>query len=148
MSLDNILAVGAAAAGHLWLLLFGLALSIPILLVGSNLVAQLLGRVPLLVYAGALILVWTAVEMALKDHLIHKVYAVQMWQILAVALIAALIVVGLAQRQSQKMVSDTVASGAEQPAEADPSGNDPAASVGASSLAGADAHDHESAFPQ
>lgn len=148
MSLDNILAVGAAAAGHLWLLLFGLALSIPILLVGSNLVAQLLGRVPLLVYAGALILVWTAVEMALKDHLIHEVYAVQMWQILAVALIAALIVVGLAQRQSQQMVSDTVASGAEQPTEAAPSGNDPPASVGASSRAGADVHDHKSAFPQ
>ncbi len=148
MSLDNILAVGAAAAGHLWLLLFGLALSIPILLVGSNLVARLLGRVPLLVYVGALILVWTAVEMVLEDHLIHEVYAVQMWQILAVAVIAALTVVGLAQRQGQKMVGDAAVSGAEPPAEAAPRWSDPPASAGASSRAGANAQDHESAFPQ
>ncbi|MER3436808.1 MAG: tellurium resistance protein TerC [Chloroflexota bacterium] len=110
MSLDNILAVGAAAAGHLWLLLFGLALSIPILLVGSNLVARLLGRVPLLVYVGALILVWTAVEMAMKDRLIHEQYAVRAWQILAVALVAALVIVFLAQRHSRSMLAEHPAS--------------------------------------
>ncbi len=106
MSLDNILAVGAAAAGHLGRLLFGLALSIPILLVGSNLVARLLGRIPLLVYAGALILVWTAVEMVMKDRLIHEQYAARTWQVLAVALAAALLIVFLAQRRSHGMLAE------------------------------------------
>ncbi|MCA9864750.1 MAG: TerC family protein, partial [Thermomicrobiales bacterium] len=50
MSLDNILAVGGAAHGHLGLLIFGLMLSIPIILFGSELVARLLGRFPAVLY--------------------------------------------------------------------------------------------------
>jgi YjbE family integral membrane protein len=74
MSLDNILAVGATAEGNLWLLLFGLALSIPILLLGSSLVAQMLGRFPILVYIGAIVLVHTSVEMIFEDELVHAFY--------------------------------------------------------------------------
>jgi len=71
MSLDNILAVGGAAHGDIRLLLFGLLLSIPIILFGSSLVARLLGRVPALVYVGAVILVYTAVEMFFEDQVIR-----------------------------------------------------------------------------
>src|SRR4029079_4341779 len=53
MSLDNILAVGGAAHGNLALLLFGLALSMPIIMFGSNLVALLMNRLPWLVYLGS-----------------------------------------------------------------------------------------------
>jgi YjbE family integral membrane protein len=67
MSLDNMLAVGAAAEGHLWLLLFGLGLSIPILLFGSALIARLLGRYPILMWAGVIILLHTAVHMFFGD---------------------------------------------------------------------------------
>jgi YjbE family integral membrane protein len=76
MSLDNILAVGAEAEGNLWLLFFGLALSIPILLLGSGIVANMLGRYPILVYIGAIILVHTAVEMMTDDEIVHDVYDV------------------------------------------------------------------------
>lgn len=75
MSLDNILAVGGAAHGDLWLLLFGLALSIPILLFGSSLVARLMGRLPILVYIGAVILIITAVRMFFHDKIVHDAYA-------------------------------------------------------------------------
>lgn len=66
MSLDNILAVGGAAHGDVRLLLFGLLLSIPILLLGAELVARALGRVPALLYAGVFVLVHTAVGMIIE----------------------------------------------------------------------------------
>lgn len=71
MSLDNMLAVGGASRGNLWLLLFGLGLSIPILLLGSSLIARLIGRYPWLNFAGAAILVYTAMEMIFNDDIVH-----------------------------------------------------------------------------
>lgn len=71
MSLDNILAVGGAAHGDIWLLLFGLLVSIPILLLGSELVARVLGRAPALVYVGVLVLIHTAVSMIVEDGAVH-----------------------------------------------------------------------------
>jgi YjbE family integral membrane protein len=102
MSLDNILAVGGAAHGNLWLLLFGLALSIPILLLGSDLVARLLGRFPVLVYLGAVVLVWTAVHMILEDRLVHDWRAFALWEILAVAGVVAAVVVALGVRAQRR----------------------------------------------
>jgi YjbE family integral membrane protein len=98
MSLDNILAVGGAAHGNLWLLLFGLVLSIPILLFGSELVARLLGRYPFLVYIGAIVLVWTAVHMILEDKLVHDWRAFALWEVLAISAIVAAVVVAFGVR--------------------------------------------------
>lgn len=67
MSLDNILAVGGAARGSLWLLLFGLALSMPLITVGSGLVSWAMDRLPWLVYLGAGVLAWTAAAMMVDD---------------------------------------------------------------------------------
>lgn len=70
MSLDNILAIGGVARGHLVLLIFGLALSIGILMVGGSVVARLIDRFPWLTYAGSAILAWTAAHMILRDALL------------------------------------------------------------------------------
>jgi YjbE family integral membrane protein len=70
MSLDNILAVGGAAHGSVPLLLFGLALSMPIIMFGSNLVATLMNRLPWLVYLGSAILAYTAGEMIFEDPIV------------------------------------------------------------------------------
>jgi YjbE family integral membrane protein len=67
MSLENILGVGAAAHGSVALLVFGLALSIPIVLLGSGLVVGLLDRFPQAVWLGAFALVWTAAEMFVDE---------------------------------------------------------------------------------
>ncbi|MEB3198069.1 MAG: TerC family protein [Candidatus Sericytochromatia bacterium] len=67
MSLDNILAVGGASHGNITLLLFGLALSIPIVLFGSQILTGMLRRWPLLAYVGAGVLAWTAAEMVVHD---------------------------------------------------------------------------------
>ncbi|GGA35571.1 membrane protein [Kroppenstedtia guangzhouensis] len=71
MSLDNVLAVAGAARGNIWLVLFGLALSIPILMWGSKLVAVIINRLPWLVYVGAGILAYTAGQLIVEDPIVH-----------------------------------------------------------------------------
>ncbi|HEX3497277.1 MAG TPA: TerC family protein [Methylocella sp.] len=60
MSLDNVVAIAAAARGSKLLILLGLALSIPLIVFGSTLVLALLTRFPVLVWAGAGLLGWIA----------------------------------------------------------------------------------------
>jgi YjbE family integral membrane protein len=67
MSLDNVLAIGALAAGNLPLLAAGLFLSIALLLLGSALIAELIRRLPWLLDLAALVLAWTAAHMMLED---------------------------------------------------------------------------------
>jgi len=98
MSLDNILAVGGAAHGSLVLLLFGLALSVPILLLGSELVARMLGRFPLLVYVGVIVLILTAAEMVLGDALIHERFDAGWPVVLGVSLVLSVAIIGLGRR--------------------------------------------------
>lgn len=72
MSLDNVLGVAAVAHGNVWLLIFGLALSIPIMVMGSRLIIALMKKLPYLVYIGAAILGWTAAEMIMHDRFLHS----------------------------------------------------------------------------
>ncbi|CAH1662345.1 MULTISPECIES: TerC family protein [unclassified Chelatococcus] len=70
MSLDNVVAISAAAHGNPWLFIFGLVLSIPLIMVGSTLIMALLERYPVFVWAGALLLGWIAGEMLVSDPLV------------------------------------------------------------------------------
>ncbi|AKF93573.1 membrane protein [Brevibacillus laterosporus] len=72
MSLDNVLAVGGAAGGDVILVVIGLALSIPLLMFGSNLIANLLERYPILLYVGTGILAYTAAHMFLEDPFVRE----------------------------------------------------------------------------
>ncbi|MGH6839225.1 MAG: TerC family protein [Methylocella sp.] len=67
MSLDNMIAIAAAAKGSILLILLGLALSIPLVVFGSRLVLAMLTRFPLLVWAGAGLLGWIAGDMIGTD---------------------------------------------------------------------------------
>jgi YjbE family integral membrane protein len=67
MSLDNMMAVAAAAKGSKLLILLGLALSIPLLVFGSTLVLALFNRFPVLVWAGAVLLGWIAGDLIGTD---------------------------------------------------------------------------------
>ena len=71
MSLDNVLAVAGAAGGDLVLVVFGVGLSIPIVIWCSGLLARLMGRFHWIVDLGAGILGWVAGEMILKDQIIR-----------------------------------------------------------------------------
>jgi YjbE family integral membrane protein len=67
MSLDNVLAVAAAAQGNTPLLVIGLAVSIPLIVFGSTLVLKVMERFPVIIVAGAALLGWLAGEMMLTD---------------------------------------------------------------------------------
>jgi YjbE family integral membrane protein len=67
MSLDNVIAVAAAANGQLPLLILGLAISIPIIIAGAALIMALLDRLPILVWLGATLLGWIAGDVIATD---------------------------------------------------------------------------------
>ena len=67
MSLDNVIAVAAAAKGDIVLLVLGLAISIPLIIFGSTLLLKLMERLPIIINAGAALLGWLAGEMLLTD---------------------------------------------------------------------------------
>lgn len=67
MSLDNVVAIAGAAKGNLSLLIFGVAISIPIMIFGAKFIVILLNKYAFLLYAGAGILVYTGVEMMVKE---------------------------------------------------------------------------------
>jgi predicted tellurium resistance membrane protein TerC len=70
MSLDNVIAVAAAAKGSVTLLIIGLAISIPLVIFGSTLLLKLMDRWPVIITIGAGLLGWVAGEMAVTDPLI------------------------------------------------------------------------------
>ena len=67
MSLDNVLAVAAAAKGNTPLLVIGLALSIPLIVFGSTLLLKVMERFPFIITLGAALLGYLAGEMLLTD---------------------------------------------------------------------------------
>jgi YjbE family integral membrane protein len=75
MSLDNMLAVGAASGGSLFLLLFGLGLSIPFIVFTSNLLSRLMDKYPIIIYAGAAVLGKVGAEMIITDPVVVSAFA-------------------------------------------------------------------------
>jgi YjbE family integral membrane protein len=67
MSLDNVLGVAAAAQGHFVLVVFGIALSLPLVVWGSGLLARLMNRFTWIIWLGGGILGYVAGEMILRD---------------------------------------------------------------------------------
>jgi YjbE family integral membrane protein len=130
MSLDNVLAVAAAAHGNVWLLAFGLLVSIPLIAWSSQLVLKLIDRFPLVIYGGGGLLGYVAGEMLVSDklvagaleaapHLLHMlipaacavlVVALGMW--LAARKAAALPAVDLLDEQVPALVDDKNLKGA------------------------------------
>lgn len=70
MSLDNVLAIGGAAHGHIELIVFGLLLNIPIIFYGSQFVANLMKKHAIVIYIGGAILAHTAFGMIFEDKLL------------------------------------------------------------------------------
>ena len=72
MSLDNVIAVAAAANGSVPLLVLGLAISVPLIVAGASLIMKMLERFPILIWAGAGLLGWLAGDMMLNDPIIRN----------------------------------------------------------------------------
>src|SRR5258705_1570750 len=71
MSLDNVIAIAAAAKGNMALLVIGLAISIPLIVAGAAVIMALLDRFPILVWAGAALLGWIVGEVIATDPVIQ-----------------------------------------------------------------------------
>ena len=67
MSLDNVIAVAAAAGGSMTLLVLGLAISIPLVVFGATLLVHLMERFPVIITIGAGLIGWVAGEMLIAD---------------------------------------------------------------------------------
>jgi len=75
MSTDNILATAALAQGNLKLLMFGLGISIPIVVFASGLLAALMDKYPVIVYIGAALLGRVAGQMIMTDAFMEQMFA-------------------------------------------------------------------------
>ena len=72
MGLDNALAIAGAAGGNWWLIIFGLLVSVPIILFGSTLVAKLIDKYPDCVFVGAFVLYVVAIKMIIHEPFIDN----------------------------------------------------------------------------
>jgi predicted tellurium resistance membrane protein TerC len=72
MGLDNALAIAGAAGGNWWLIIFGLLVSVPIILFGSTVVARIMERWPKTIWIGAAVLVAVAAQMIWAEPLIQE----------------------------------------------------------------------------
>ncbi|MFN8521771.1 MAG: TerC family protein [Chloroflexota bacterium] len=96
MSTDNILGVAAAAHGDFVLLLFGLALSMAIMLFGGTAIAGMIDRFWWLAYLGSAVIAWTGAEMILADPVVHSALHLSRPAEFAVSAVTTIVVTGLA----------------------------------------------------
>jgi len=95
MSLDNVIAVAAAAMGSTTLLIIGLAISIPLVIFGSTLLIKLMERFPIIVVAGAGLIGWVGGEAIASDTALKDTIAANSWFHYAAAAAGAVLVMGI-----------------------------------------------------
>jgi YjbE family integral membrane protein len=93
MSLDNVIAVAAAAEGNMTLLILGLAISIPLVIFGSTLLIKLMQRFPWIVVLGAALIGWVGGETIVKDNVLHHLSEGRPWLHYVAAAAGAVLVV-------------------------------------------------------
>ena len=94
MSLDNVIAVAGAAKGDITLVIFGILVSVPIIVWGSRLVLRLMDRFPIVITLGGGLLGWIAGEMVASDVMVEPLLAQQPeWIGHAAGVVGALLVI-------------------------------------------------------
>jgi YjbE family integral membrane protein len=94
MSVDNVIAIAAAAKDHAGLVIFGLVVSVPIVVWGSRFVLVLMDRFPVVIVGGAALLGWIAGEMIVTDVVLERwVAALPFWVKYVAATVGAVLVV-------------------------------------------------------
>ena len=94
MSLDNVIAVAAAAKGDEVLLIIGLAISIPLVIFGSTLMIKLMERYPVIILLGAALIGWVGGETIASDVALQDFASENHWFHTACAAAGAVIVIG------------------------------------------------------
>ena len=94
MSLDNVIAVAAAAKGDSTLLILGLAISIPLVIFGSTVMIKLMDRFPIIITLGAALIGWVGGETIVSDVALKETLQNNAWLHYAAAAAGAAFVVG------------------------------------------------------
>lgn len=102
MSLDNTLAIAAVAKGDYVLLALGLVLSVPLIVFGSQIIVKVMDRFPIIVYAGAGLIAWTAGEMMTGDKLLAAYAGLLPEWLLPAVITAAVIIAGVWHKKYRK----------------------------------------------
>ncbi|KGG86940.1 MULTISPECIES: TerC family protein [Comamonas] len=105
MSLDNVIAVAAAAGGDMLLLILGLAISIPLVIFGSTLMIKLMERFPVIVTLGAALIGWVAGETITSDHMLEGFVRINPWAHYAAAACGAVLVIAMGKWMQLKVAA-------------------------------------------
>ena len=106
MSLDNVIAVAAAAKGNELLLLLGLAISIPLVIFGSTLMIKLMERFPIIVTLGAALIGWVGGETIVSDVALKELSENNPWLHYVAAAAGAVFVVLLGRALQKRQNKD------------------------------------------
>jgi YjbE family integral membrane protein len=122
MSLDNMLAVAGASKGNAFLLLFGLGLSIPLVVGTSSLLSMLMDKYPIIVVIGSAVLGKVAGEMMITDPLVQRTFQIPHWVVYVVEATFAIgvVVVGKLLMKRKKARMETVEAESLQVQESEP----------------------------
>lgn len=102
MSLDNVIAVAAAAKGNSMLLILGLAISIPLVIFGSKLMIKLMDRFPVIILLGAALIGWVGGETIISDVAIKSFVDANGWMHYAVPALGAALVLAIGKMAGAK----------------------------------------------
>ena len=97
MSLDNVLAVAGASHGNIWLLIFGLGLSIPLVVGASGILSRLMDKYPIIAFLGSAVLGRVGAEMILHEKFIQDYFQFSKYAEWGIELVAAIAVVTVAK---------------------------------------------------
>jgi YjbE family integral membrane protein len=102
MSLDNVIAVAAAAKGSMTLLILGLAISIPLVIFGSQLMIKLMDRFPIIIWFGAGLIGWVGGETIVSDVALKSIVEANGWLHYVAPALGAALVLGIGKMASAK----------------------------------------------
>jgi YjbE family integral membrane protein len=102
MSLDNVIAVAAAAKGSMTLLILGLAISIPLVIFGSQLMIKLMDRFPIIIWFGAGLIGWVAGETIVSDVALKSIVENNGWLHYVAPALGAALVLGIGKMANAK----------------------------------------------
>jgi YjbE family integral membrane protein len=104
MGIDNALGIAAAAGGNFYLVIFGLLVSVPIILFGAGIVSRIIGRWPDTVFVGSFVLFAVAFQMAIKEPLLSTWWAqTQSWVLTVLPWLAAVVITAVQYKRAGRL---------------------------------------------
>lgn len=105
MGIDNALGIAAAAGGNFGLVIFGLLISVPIILFGAGIVSRILQRWPGTVYLGSFVLFVVAMQMAIKEPVLAAWWAqTASWVLTVLPVLTGIVITALQYHRKEMQI--------------------------------------------